>query len=199
MLLAFESSPRKEYFQFPWKSTHATHWKFFCLSDTHSLNDILRLNEYLNLIWSTGLCIRVGFPGGAIGKEPTCQCRRPKRPGFNPWVKKIPWRREWLPTSVFLPGESHGQRSLVGYTPEGRKESDTLKRLSTHASGWQRGLRSSYCFIGRCYAQWGDTWCYDKSVCALCFLEFHNPDHIHVWQDKWALLVTCKVTIDERD
>ena len=40
------------------------------------------------------------------------------------WVGKIPWRREWLPTAVFLPGESHGQRSLVGYRPWGRKESD---------------------------------------------------------------------------
>ena len=41
------------------------------------------------------------------------QCRRP---GFNPWVRKIPWRREWLLTPVFFPGESHGQRSLVGYS-----------------------------------------------------------------------------------
>ena len=40
------------------------------------------------------------------------------------WVGKIPWRREWLPTAVFLPGESHGQRSLVGYRPWGLKESD---------------------------------------------------------------------------
>ena len=43
--------------------------------------------------------------------------------GFNPWVGKIPWRREWQPTSVFLPGESHGQRRLVGYSPWGHKES----------------------------------------------------------------------------
>ena len=47
-------------------------------------------------------------PGGSDGKGPTCQCRKP---GFHPWVGKIPWRREWQPTSVFLPGESHGQRS----------------------------------------------------------------------------------------
>jgi len=40
-----------------------------------------------------------------------------KRPGFSPWVGKIPWRRAWQPTPVFLPGESHGQRSLVGYSP----------------------------------------------------------------------------------
>ena len=38
------------------------------------------------------------------------------RHGFNPWVRKIPWRRGWQPTPVFLPGESHGQKSLVGYT-----------------------------------------------------------------------------------
>ena len=42
-------------------------------------------------------------------------------------IKKIPWRREWLPTPVFLPGESHGQRSLVGYSPWGHKESDTTE------------------------------------------------------------------------
>ena len=46
------------------------------------------------------------------------------RQGFDPWVGKIPWRRAWQPTPVFLPGESHGQRSLVGYSPQGRKESD---------------------------------------------------------------------------
>ena len=45
---------------------------------------------------------------------------------FDPWVRKIPWRKEWQPTPVFLPGESHGQMSLVGYSPLGRKESDTF-------------------------------------------------------------------------
>ena len=54
------------------------------------------------------------------------QCRRPR---FNSWVGKIPWRREWQPTPVFLPGESHGQRSLAGYSPQGRKESDTTEWL----------------------------------------------------------------------
>ena len=60
---------------------------------------------------------RLGFPGGTSGKEPTCQCRRHKRLRFNPYVRKIPWRREWQPIPVFLPGESHGQRNLVGYGP----------------------------------------------------------------------------------
>ena len=45
-----------------------------------------------------------------------------QRPGFNPWVRKIPWRKEWQPTLVFLPGEVHGQRSLVGYSPWGHKD-----------------------------------------------------------------------------
>jgi len=53
-----------------------------------------------------GKYIYMGFPGGASGKEPTCQRRRHKRCMFNPWVRKIPWRRAWQPTPVFLPGES---------------------------------------------------------------------------------------------
>ena len=48
-----------------------------------------------------------------------------RRHGFNPWVTKIPWRRKWQPTPVLLPGKAHGQRSLVGYSPWGRKELDT--------------------------------------------------------------------------
>ena len=65
-----------------------------------------------------------GFPDGVSGKEPSCQCRRHKRRRFDPWVRKILWRRAWQPTPVFLPGESHGQRSLVSYCPKGCKESD---------------------------------------------------------------------------
>ena len=53
----------------------------------------------------------------ASGKEPACQCRRHKSLGFNPWVGKLPWKRAWKPTPVFLPGKSHGQRSLEGYSP----------------------------------------------------------------------------------
>ena len=56
--------------------------------------------------------------------------------GFDPWVRKIPCRRKWQPTPVFLVGESHGQRSLVGYSPEGCKESDTTEWQGTHAHGW---------------------------------------------------------------
>ena len=46
--------------------------------------------------------------------ESTCQCKRHKRRGFNPWVRKIPWRSKWQLTPVFLPGKPHGQRRLAG-------------------------------------------------------------------------------------
>ena len=61
-------------------------------------------------------------------KDCALQCRRL---GFNPWVGKIPWRREWQPTPVFLPGESHGQRSLAGYSPWGGKKSDMTEATKT--------------------------------------------------------------------
>ena len=59
-----------------------------------------------------------GFSGGSDGKESVCQCRRC---GFDSRVGKIPWRRKWQPAPVFLPGKSHGQRSLVGCNPRGCK------------------------------------------------------------------------------
>ena len=61
------------------------------------------------------------------------------RLGFDPWVGKIPWRREWQPTPGFLPGESHGQRSLVGYSPWGHKEWDTTVQLSSTREGTGSG------------------------------------------------------------
>ena len=62
-------------------------------------------------------------------------CLQCRRPGFNPWVGKIPWSRKWQPTPVFSPGESHGWRSLACYSPWGHKMSDTTEQwahFSTH-------------------------------------------------------------------
>ena len=92
-------------------------------------------------------------PGGASGKEPTCQCRRYKRHRFDPWVGTIPWRRAWQLMPVFLPGESPGQRSLAGYSPQHHKET-RLKQLSTcmytvarSASGALPSLQPSPCLL----------------------------------------------------
>ena len=63
-----------------------------------------------------------GLPRWHSGKESACQCRRHKRWGFDPWGRKIPWRRKWQPTPIFLPGKFHGQRSMASYSPWGRKE-----------------------------------------------------------------------------
>ena len=71
-----------------------------------------------------------GLPRWHSGKESARQCRRCKRCGFDPWDGKIPWRRKWQPLPVFLPGEFHGQRSLLDYSPWGRSQT----WLSTHTS-----------------------------------------------------------------
>ena len=64
------------------------------------------------------------------GKEYACNAG----PRFHPWVGKIPWRREWQPTPVFLPGETHGQRNLAGCSPWGHKELDTTEWLTLSLS-----------------------------------------------------------------
>ena len=78
---------------------------------------------YIHTFFLNSIPIQV-LPGSASGKESTCQWRRCRRYGFNPWVKKIPWRRKPQPTLVFLPGRFNEQRSLVGYSPRGCKKLD---------------------------------------------------------------------------
>ena len=70
------------------------------------------------------------------GQESTCQCRRHQRRGLGPRVRTVPWRRTWQPAPVFPPGESHGQRSLAGYSPWGHRELDATEH-STHTA-WPR-------------------------------------------------------------
>jgi len=64
-----------------------------------------------------------------VVKKSPCQCRRHR---FDPWVGKIPWKKKWQPSPVFVPGESHGTRSLAGYIPQGHKASDITEQQSTH-------------------------------------------------------------------
>ena len=84
-----------------------------------------------------------GFPGGAVVKNPPANAGDTRR-RFCPWVRKILWRRAWQPTAVFWPGESHGQRSLVGCCPRGHRESDSTERTADtahlHVSLWPAAL-----------------------------------------------------------
>ena len=94
---------------------------------------------------------QVGFPGGSDSKKIHLQCRRP---GFNPWVWKIPWRRAWQSTLVFLPEESHGQQSLAGYNSWGHEESDTtevteyalISKENLHGD-FQSGILPNICIL----------------------------------------------------
>ena len=69
----------------------------------------------------------MGFPGGSDSKESACKVGDL---GLIPGLGRFPWRTAWQPTPVFLPGESHGQRSLEGYSPWGCTESDTTEQLT---------------------------------------------------------------------
>ena len=70
----------------------------------------------------------LSFPGGSDGRA----CLQCGRPGFNSWVRKIPWKWKWQPTPVFLPGISYGKRSLAGCSLWGCQESDTTEQLQSH-------------------------------------------------------------------
>ena len=119
------------------------------------------------------------FPGGASGKEPPCHCRRHKRHGFDPWVGKIPWRSSWQLTPVFLPGESHGQRSLAGHSPWGHKESDiTLSLLAQSIPvSYLSNIKVNFSFTellklnSKCLCLWG--W-EDKIFCRMSPLVWLN-------------------------
>ena len=101
--------------------------------------------QILKHAFSCGTCC-FGFPQWLRSYR---ICLQYRIPGSSPWVGKIPWRREWPPTPLFLPGEFHGQRSLAGYNPQDRKELDTTERLRhTHTHKLlhiQKSAKSVWC------------------------------------------------------
>ena len=86
-------------------------------------------------IWTSSSSIS-GFPNGVGGEEPTCQCRRCKRLGFDPRVGKIPWRRTWQHAPVFLPEKPQRQRSLAGYSPWATESRTRLSRTRPRYLVW---------------------------------------------------------------
>ena len=96
----------------------------FLNTQFRSVIAFLPRSKHLLILW-----LQSWFPGGSVVKNLSANARD-MRLGFEPWVSEIPWSRKWQPAPAFLPGESHGQRSLVGYTVLGPTKSQT--QLSTH-------------------------------------------------------------------
>ena len=114
-------------------------WKMFLLYYSIVFRDVLLWAVAIFgipscIFWVNSTVNFMGFPGGASGKESTCQRRRCKRLLLDSWVAKIPWSRKWQPLPVFLPGNLHGQRRLVGYSPWGCKELDITEQQSLYAA-----------------------------------------------------------------
>ena len=121
---------------------------FFCNILRKNLNFLANPISDYGKTWEAGrsiwhqmhLCTPLkGLPRWLSGEESAWQCRRH---GFNPRVEKVPWRRKWQPTPGFLPGKSHGQRSLVGYSPWGHKESDAAEQPNNNTlrNLWAGGI-----------------------------------------------------------
>ena len=125
-----------------------------------------------------------GFPGGTSGKELTCQCRRHKRRDFYPWVETISWSRKWQPTPVFLPGESHGQRSLKGYSPQGCTESDTTEWLSTYTHQQSPYVKLNIFFI-----------CWKKKV----LLDYWSALDKQLWKFYFPLSFSWVIDLKSKD
>ena len=105
-----------------------------------------------------------GFPGGTSGKGPNaCQCRRHKRYKFDSWMGKIPWRRKWQPSPVFLPGESYGYRSLAGCSPRIAKSWTWLSYLACTQLVDMAISQRAKCSCLTYYITWGK-WLYIVSV-----------------------------------
>ena len=105
---------------------------FDLLADQGTLESLLSLLSTICYNYLLQIYLSLGkpcFPSGASCKESDCQWRRHKRLRFDPWVGKIPWRRKWQPTPIFLTGKFHGQRRLVGYSAWGCKELDTTEHM----------------------------------------------------------------------
>ena len=116
----------------------------------------------------------LGFPGGACGKEHACQCRKHKRCRFNPWVRKIPWRKAYQPTPVFLLGKCYGKRNLVGYSPWDHKESD----MNEHST-----VQFILNTLNTLRFRW---WLRQQSICPQCRRPQFNPWVKKIpWRREW--------------
>ena len=119
-------------------------------------------------------------------------CLQCRRPGFNPWLRKILWRRAWQPTPVFLPGEFHGQRSLVGYIPRGHKESDVTESLALSLSPHWDSILSEF----DVRHQWVIVVCYPFSRQRVWLSDFYPYDYLtSIYMTVWLSLTSNRGTV----
>ena len=119
-------------------------------------------------------------------------CLQCRRPGFNPWLRKILWRRAWQPTPVFLPGEFRGQRSLVGYIPRGHRESDATERLALSVSPHWDSILSEF-YIRH---QWVIVVCYPFSRQRVWLSDFYPYDYLtSIYTTVWLSLTSNRGTV----
>ena len=127
-----------------------------------------------------------GFPGGTSGKEPACQCRRHERCRFDPWVGKVPWRGQWQPPPLFLPEEFHGQRSLVGLSPQGCTQLDTTEAT----------YRAQAAFVKQFQGFYSDTQIFEEA--SQTHMHKHGPCsivyHSKIWKWPKCPLIGGKTT-----
>ena len=117
----------------------------------------------------------LGFPSDTSSKQHACEWKRQKRHGFNPWIGKMPWKRVRQHTPLFLPGDSHGQKSLWGYRGSQRVRQDWSDLAHVHG-----GLKTTvylYAVIFRSYE--GTTVTFNYSISMLCneIFSFHSQGH----------------------
>ena len=142
------------------------------------------------------------LPKWLTGKEFACQHRSV---GFDPWVRKIPWRKTWQPTPVFLPGKCHGQRSQVGYSPWGRQESDVTEYACTPRKNPGKVLQKTR------YGKWNmEFWPPLRAPFSLNLQVLINPEalqilslwdfmeasvHRHSWLNHWPSVIELNLQL----
>ena len=117
-------------------------WRCFILFRVPSLLCLFFVCLFFSCSYNhlTHYVFRCGLSRWFSGKESTCKCKRHERFRFDPWIRKIPWRRKWQPPPIFLPRKFHGQRSLGGHSPWGHKGLDPTEHTRYIRVSWLLSL-----------------------------------------------------------
>ena len=152
-----------------WILEEANIWSMTILKSTCLLRDSQMVNKapvlvyFLNYLNALTWCIKIilgiyGLPRWRSGKESACQCRRCGRRRFDPWIRKIPWRRKWQPSLLLLPEKILWTEEYGRLHPWGHKVPDTTKQLSTHASYYGKNHKNISPPLSSQSFSWSSSW-----------------------------------------